>query len=181
MEDVKLTSEQAAAEREKAADEAAQVRYLKPGVFEVFEEEGIYRLTLPNDRTYLKFNAFRTYPLSLPEKYISLRDINEEIGIIRDLAEFDKYTQTVIRELLARRYFVPRIKSIISTRQRYGGMIWEIDTDRGTKTIITKGIHEALLENSLGIYFLTDVDGNRYEILMDEISPESAAWIRSMV
>jgi len=184
IEEKQLTTDEASAAREKAADEAAALRYLEPGDFEVFELDGAYRLTLPHDRSYLKFAAHRTYPLSHPEKYISLRSgINgmEEIGIIRDLRQFDKRTQHIIRQLLDRRYFTPRVTKIIGTKERYGGMVWNMETDRGAKTIVTKGLHEALSENSVGCYFITDVEGNRYEVVMEELSQESAAWIQRVI
>jgi len=177
----KLSSVESAAARSKAADEAAHVRYLGPGDFEIFEDGGVYRLTLPDECSYVRVYAFLCFPLTHEDEYISLRDGEDEIGIVRDLKEFDHATQTMIRELLERRYFVPRITKMISTKQRYGGMTWEVDTDRGIKTVITKGLHEALTENSPGRYFVTDTDGNRFEILIDEIRPEDAAWIESVV
>lgn len=179
--DIIISSVEAAAAREKAADEAANVRYFSPGDFMVFELDGAFRITIPDECSYIKFSAYRTYPLSLPEKYISLRSGLDEIGMIRDLKEFDKETQRIIRELLGRRYFVPRILKIVSTRERYSGTLLNIETDRGAKTIITKRLHEALSESSDGRYFITDVEGNRYEVATDEASSEVAAWIEDRV
>jgi hypothetical protein len=179
--DVRLSSEEAAAAREKAADEAANVRYFSPGDFTVFEQDGAFMLTIPDDCSYLKFSAYRTYPLSLPEKYISLRSGLEEIGMIRDLKEFDKGTQQIIRELLARRYFVPTILRIISSKERYGGTVLNVETDRGPKTIIVKRLHEALSEASKGRYFITDVEGNRYGVAVEDTSIETIAWIEGRI
>ena len=95
--------------------------------------------------------------------------------------EFDEKTQRIIRELMNKRYFVPVVTRIVSTKERYGGMTWNVQTDRGSKTIITKGLHEALTEASSNRYFITDVDGNRYEIIMDEVAPETAEWIESVI
>ena len=181
MTDEILTSEESAAARNKAADEAANVRYLEPGDFELFEQGGVFRLTMPDEISYIQVYAFRTYPLSHPDQYISLRDGEDEIGILKDLAEFDSGTQAIVYELLARRYFVPRVLKIVSTKQRYGGMTWQVETDRGARTIITKGLHEALTENGPGRYFITDTDSNRFEVVIDEISAEDAAWIESVV
>jgi hypothetical protein len=181
MTDQNLTSEQSAAARNKAADEAAKVRYLEPADFQIFEEGGVFRLTLPNECSFVRVYAFRTFPLSHPEEYISLRDGEDEIGIVRNLNDLDSDAQAIIQELLARRYFVPRVTKLISTKMRYGGMTWQVDTDRGIKTLITKGLHEALSENGPGRYFITDTDGNRFEIVMDEMPPEDVAWIGSVV
>jgi len=125
--------------------------------------------------------AFRSFPLSRPDEYISLRDGEDEIGIIRDLREFDPETRKLIYELLDQRYFIPRVTRIVSTKQRYGGMTWVVETDRGARTLITKGLHEALSENGPGRYFITDVDANRIEIVLSEATPEDAAWIESVV
>ncbi len=103
------SSDELAEARRKAADEAANIRYLAPGDFIIFEQDGAIRLTIPDDRTYLKVAAFRTFPLSQSEKYISLRSGMEEIGIMRDIKEFDKKTQNIIRELLRRGYFVIQV------------------------------------------------------------------------
>jgi hypothetical protein len=181
MIDERLSSVDSAAARNRAADEAAKVRYLGPGDFEIFEEGGVCRLTLPDECSYIRVYAFLCFPLSHPDEYISLRDGEDEIGIVRDLNEFDHATQTMVRELLARRYFVPRVLKILSAKERYGGMTWQVDTDRGIKTVITKSLHEALHENSPGRYFITDTDGNRFEVLLDEVRPEDAAWIESVV
>lgn len=180
-ENKELTSSEAAIERDKAADEAAKVRYFAPGDFVMFEEGGAFRLTIPDECTYLKFSAHRSYPLSMPDKYISLRDGMEEIGILKDLEQFDEETRTIVNEQLDKRYFVPKIKKITGTKERYGGMVWKVETDRGDKTLITKGLHEALSENSTGRYFITDVDGNRYEVIMEDITEETAAWIQSII
>ncbi|MDO8587409.1 MAG: DUF1854 domain-containing protein [Armatimonadota bacterium] len=181
MTEERLTSDESAAERNKAADEAANVHYLSPGDFEIFEQGGVIRLTLPNEISYIQVYAFRTYPLSHPDNYISLRDGEDEIGIVKDLKEFDAGTQAILYELLERRYFVPRVRKILSTKQRYGGMTWQVETDRGVRSVITKNLHEALSENGPGRYFITDTDGNRFEVIMDEIAPEDAAWIESVV
>ncbi len=170
-----------AAARRKAADEAANVRYFNPEDIHVFEQNGAFRLTLPGDRTYVSLMAYRTFPLSRPEEYISLRSEREEIGMIRSLKGFEKETCRIIRELLNRRYFVPRVRRIVSAKERYGGMIWTLDTDRGIKTIITKGIHEALSENSSGFYFITDVEGNRFEVPLDNSAASAVEWIRNHI
>lgn len=181
MREQSISSAESAAARSKAADEAARVRYLGPGDFEIFEEGGVIRLTLPGECSFVRVYAFLCFPLTRPDEYISLRDGEDEIGIIRDLNEFDHGVQTMVRELLERRYFVPQVQKILSTKQRYGGMTWQVDTDRGLRTIITKSLHEALHENSPGRYFITDTDGNRFEVLMDAVRPEDAAWIESVV
>ncbi|HOP81417.1 MAG TPA: DUF1854 domain-containing protein [Armatimonadota bacterium] len=182
MDESMLSSQELAEERRKAADEAAHVRYLNPGDFIVFEQDGVFRLTLPDDRTYLKFSVYRTFPLSMPEKYISLRSDMDEICMIRDLSDFDKGTQQIIRELLNRRYFVPRVLKINGAKERYGGMVLDVETDRGRKLIITKSLHESLSENAAGRCFITDVEGNRYEINMDdESSAEVVTWIQQRI
>lgn len=176
-----LTSSESAVERNKAADEAANIRYLNPGDFEIFETDGFVRLTLPDEISYINVYAFRTYPLSHPDSYISVRDGMDEIGIVRNLNELDSESRRIVKELLSKKYFVPRVQKLITAKQRYGGMTWVVDTDRGVKTIITKGLHEALVESGVGRYFITDTDGNRFEVLLEEIPEEDVAWIQSMI
>lgn len=181
MSDGNLSSMESAAAREKAADEAARLRYFRPGDFELFKLGGVIRLTVEAEVSYIRVFAFRAFPLTRPDEYISLRDGENEIGIIRDLREFDLDNRELIYELLEQRYFTPRVSKIVSTKQRYGGMTWVVETDRGARTIITKRLHEALTENGPGRYFITDTDGNRFEIVIDEIASEDAEWIESVV
>jgi hypothetical protein len=168
---------------EKSLDEAANVRYLEQGDFELFRTEGgSLRITLKNDRSILRVKTRRCFPFSFTRKYISIRDGNEEeIGIIKDLAALSKEYRRWIEENLDLRYFTPVVKSIKSLKHRYGGVEWNLLTDRGARRIITKGVHDTMTEVEPGRYLITDVDGNRYEIFADKLDEQSRVLMDRLV
>jgi len=95
----------------------------------------------------LFMTATRTFPFSHPHGYVSLRDAKgEEVGVIRDLSELPREARELIEEELDRRYLQPRITHIENVRERFGGVEWEVETDRGPRRIITKRVHDTLAE-----------------------------------
>lgn len=170
-------------EVERNLDEAANVRYLLPEEFVLFRNDGGgLRITVKDDRSALRARARRCFPFALPTKFISIRDGNdEEIGIISDLCDLSKEYRRWIEEDLEMRYFAPCVNSIKSINQRYGGVEWHLETDRGLRRVITKGIHDTLAEIEPGRYILTDVDGNRYELFTERLDEASNARLGRLI
>ena len=168
---------------DKSLDEAANVRYLAPGEFELIRGEGgMLRLTLKDDKSFVRAKARRCFPFSFATRYISLRDgADEEIGIIRDLAELSGDCRRWIEDDLDMRYFTPRVKSIRLIKHRFGGVEWHLLTDRGAKKVITKGVHDTMSEVDPGRYVITDVDGNRYELLTEKLDQASRDKLEQLV
>lgn len=170
-------------EVDRNLDEAANVRYLQPEDFMLFRNEGGgLRITVKNDRSALRARARRCFPFALPTRFISIRDGNdEEIGIISDLCDLSKEYRRWIEEDLEMRYFAPCVNSIKSINQRYGGVEWQLETDRGARRVITKGVHDTMVEVEPGRYVLTDVDGNRYEVLTERLDEASKARLERLI
>jgi len=178
-----LTRTEEKPESEKSLDEAASVRYLTPEDFQLFRTPaGGLRLTLKDDRSVLRIKARRAFPYSMPDKYISIRDgADGEIGIIANLGDLPKDYRRWIQDDLDMRYYVPQVKSIKAIRQRFGGIEWQVDTDRGPKRLITKGVHDTMTEVEIGRFVVTDVDGNRYEISTDKLDAPSREWLNRLI
>lgn len=170
-------------ETQKNLDEAGNVRYLGKDDFLLFQNEaGGLKITLKDDRSYLRVKAKRCFPFANPSKFISLRDGNdEEIGIIADITELPKDYRRFIKDELEMRYYTPKILCVKSVRSRYTGMEWLIETDIGPKKIITKSVHDAMTEIAPGHFILTDVDENRYGISFDEIDKASRMRLERLV
>jgi hypothetical protein len=168
---------------EKTLDEAAKVRYLEAGDFELLRSDGGgLRLTLAGDRSVLRVKARRCFPYSFGGKYISIRDgADEEIGIVRDLGEIPKQYRRWIEDDLERRYFTPQVKSITTIRHRFGGVEWHVLTDRGPKRLITRGVHDTMTEIEPGRYIIADVDGNRYELSPEALDEASRAKVDKLI
>lgn len=170
-------------EADHGLDEAANVRYLKPEDFVLMKGEGgCLRMTLHGEKSFLRVKAKRCFPFTFPDKYISIRDGNdEEIGIIADLARLDRDYRRWIQEDLEMRYFTPRIKSIKLIKSRYGGVEWHVETDCGPKRLITKGVHDTMMEVDPGRYVINDVDGNRYEIFTEDLDEASRIRLSRLI
>ncbi len=123
----------------------------------------------------------RSFPFTNPDKYIAVRDDDDsdkdqvreigndkkkEIGIIKDLAEFDSVTRQILEKYLELRYFAPTITKLISVREEFGYRYWVVNTDKGdckfTTTLNRNSIVNLSSSDRLMIY---DVDGNRFQIV----------------
>lgn len=170
-------------EPNKELEEAGSVRYLSEDGFVLYRTEGgSLRLTLKDDRSFLRVKARRCFPFTFAAKFISIRDAgDEEIGIIKDLAEISEEWRAWILDDLETRYYTPRVKSIRAIRRRWGGYEWYVLTDRGQKKVITKGVHDTMSEVQPGRYIITDVDGNRYELHSQKLDDESRGKLEQLV
>lgn len=113
---------------------------------------------------YERVHPARPFPLTAPNEFISFFDEHENfLGLVRDLRRLDRDAQKLIEEVMDRRYFMPRIRRIVSLEIRGGVTSWVVETDRGERTFDVRDRDDL---RPLPPYRLVigDVDGNRYEI-----------------
>lgn len=122
----------------------------------------------------------RAFPFTNPTQYISVRNDDDsdkdevrqignekklEIGIIRDLNEFDAATVKILEKYLDIRYFAPNISKIVSVKEEFGYRYWVVETDKGECKFTTGSWRGNVVSigssNRIMIY---DVDGNRFQI-----------------
>ena len=109
-------------------DEAADLSYLTPKDI-TFAKNGEFPMAetsdgAKHDRVWLH----RVFPFELSEEFISVQTKDsEEIGIIRRLSDFDDETASLLRSELERKYFIPKIKRILTLRERRGFSYWKVD------------------------------------------------------
>jgi len=139
--------------------------------------DGTLRVVVPDDRCGMRVEAFRAFPLSHPEEQIVLRDGDKkEVGVIRDVKELPETARELVRAQLRRRYFLPKVTAITKIFERFGTMQWEIETDRGARSVTTKPIQDAIFEIEPGRFLITDNESNRYEIQsLDDLDVNSRA------
>ncbi len=126
---------------------------------------GTLQCEVRGDCCYLAVRATRCFPFSDPDHYIAIvYGKMEEVGVIRHLRELDPHSRQLIQEDLQRRYFVPVITEVISLREQDAVSYWEVETDRGRREFIVRGMREALAELGEDRLLITDVDGNRFEV-----------------
>ncbi len=133
------------------------------------QKNGFLTMTLKDGETKKKHDRVflhRAFPFELLWQYISVLDADSvEIGVIYDIANFDEATVEMLKKELERKYYEPRIKSVIGVKERYGFSYWHVrcDDDREMnftmqdtfRNIIRVGEDKAVL---------LDVDGNRFVI-----------------
>ena len=123
------------------------------------------RLTIDEDRSYIKIKIVRAAPLSHPNQYISILDAkNEEVCMIEDLKQLDLDMQEIVEEELDHRYLTSIILRVISVRHEFGTSYWDVETNRGQREFVVQNVAESA--QWLGDYrlLIIDVDGNRFEI-----------------
>ena len=77
----------------------------------------------------------RTLPLHRPFEYISVSDMNKnEIGIIRNAADFPPESREIIEKDLAARYYCPQISEIYSIDEKMGSFYFDVSIDGFKKT-----------------------------------------------
>ena len=113
---------------------------------------------------------------------MSLLDIkNEEVAFIKDLNDLDEGSRQVIEEELAHRYLRATIERVNSIQMEYGVTYWDVMTDRGKREFVIRG-HENTHWASDARLLLTDVDGNRFEVVdYTRLDPHSIQLIETNV
>ena len=150
---------------------------------EVLERLSVNRLTLKNAEFYeteggfvaLKLNGedkgmvniIRTFPLTDPDKFLSVRnpdDKQEEYGMIENIDDFDEKTVVLLQKQLKLRYYMPKITGIVSVKEEYGYTYWTVETDCGSaKFASSSGSAGAVIKHGKGV-IVNDSNENRYII-----------------
>lgn len=118
-------------------------------------------------KTYERVNVYRTFPVTEPDEYISIREADEkarEIGVVEKLSELSSEQAEMLREQLRLRYFTPTIKKIIDIKTEYGYGYFNVVTDFGACRFTIHNGGSAVVSLSDTRIMITDLDGNRFEI-----------------
>lgn len=151
---------------------------IDPNAVRVFyQPEGMARLTVTDDRSYLKIRVARAAPLSRPDSYVSLLNgKGEEIVMLPGLEVLDLSSRRVVERELDRRYLTSRVQRLVSLKQEFGVTYWEVETERGVRDFVVRDLQENCVWLSETHLLLVDVDGSRFEIpdrlLLDERSQQ---------
>ena len=117
----------------------------------------------------------RAFPLSGPEQHVGfLTWEGQDIGMLESLDELDADSKALLLETLSKRYFSPRVTAIHAIYRDHGNLVWRVDTDLGPREFFVQDFRENLLSLSGGNMYVTDVDGNRYDLgQMTHLDPKS--------
>ena len=130
---------------------------------------GLLAMTVKGEEEvyYDRVIAFRCFPLTSPDDFISIRDPNDnkrEIGMLRSVSELDEESERLLQEELSARYYVPIITKVYGIHRRPAVMELDVETDAGrTKFLMRHGLADIrILED--GRVMFTDRFGNCYMI-----------------
>jgi hypothetical protein len=118
------------------------------------------------EKVYDRVFLHTAFPFELLWEYISVLDTDQiEAGIIFDLESFDEDTKTLLKNELERKYYEPRIKTIVSLKERYGFSYWEVVCTDGRSVKFTmQDTFKNIIRVGEDRAILLDVDGNRFVI-----------------
>ena len=140
-----------------------------------------------NERIYGGVYAANVFPVGFPDRYIALIYVGPEgketeVGIVRDLHDFPDDAADLIRQSLARRYFVHTISKIQRVSLKYGFIHFQVETDKGPMEFDMYWQGDKAVDYGHGGKMLLDVDENRYIIPdLAALSPKERAEFRRFI
>ena len=155
---------------DRTAVSQTEVRFLTPDMCRIHlgTHEALH-VTVRNERIYGGVYAAYAFPVAHPDEYIALihtagGDDELEIGIIRDLADFPEADAALVRQALARRYFVHIITSLRRIGWKFGLVAMDVETDKGPRSFLVPWRNDRAFDYGRRGKILIDVDDNRYLI-----------------
>lgn len=132
-------------------------------------------LDITNDKgepeSFERVVVLRSFPVTNPDEFLSVREPDskkqgrgKEIGMIRRITDFDEDTRALLSEELDRRYFTPQIQKIMSVKDKFGYLYWEVITTAGNVTFVLNNPFSNIRILEDGRILINDIDGNVFEI-----------------
>lgn len=150
-------------EKERTLAEISVTVWLTPENASFFMKNGFLYISY-NGKEQRAFLC-RQFPFERLWEFISVLDGEQcEIGIIRNIAQFEGEANRLLTEELERRYYSPVIKSIKSAKERYGFSYWKVETDEGELGFTLHDTYRSIIRAGEKRIIFMDVDGNRFEI-----------------
>jgi len=146
------------------------VRWLTPETTHIFE--GTYSLlhcTVKGDTLYRGVFAVRMFPISYPDRFISLRytdrdDKIREVGVIGNLNEFPPEAQRLVQASLVKQYHEKVITRVYDVTDEFGFLFFEVETQHGREEFMTPWRGDRAEDYSDNGKLLLDAYDNRYLI-----------------
>ena len=121
-------------------------------------------MELYDGRKFENLEPRRLFPLSGLEKYITLLDEEGvEQAIIRDLRTLPAQERKIIEDCLREYYLIPKVTRITDSREKYGVVTLEVETDRGNAVIEIRNLLYGFKQVGNRL-LLRDSNDNRYEV-----------------
>jgi len=134
-----------------------------------FERKGDFlAVTLKKNADEEKFDKVslhRLFPYDKPDEYVSVLSPDSiEIGIIASLDDFGEADRQLLKSELKRKYYICKLVSVESIRDRFGFSYWKAKSADGELSFTVRDAHNSIRTNPDGKIQITDIDNNRYEL-----------------
>lgn len=105
----------------------------------------------------------RAFPIQSPEDGISMVNLDgKEVAWVEHLASVDADIQSLIREELATREFMPVVQAIVSVTSFSTPCTWKVHTDRGDTEFVLRGDEDIRRIGTQGSLLIADNHGIQY-------------------
>ena len=142
-----------------------EIRVLSAESVRIRRQSGVLSLTIEGDRSSPGIQCARAFPIADPDRYIGFQDAEgKDIGILVDPSGLDSESRRILEEALELRYFVPVLEEVLSVKEEFGAVYWQVRTDRGDKEVVVRNLKDSIHELPGSSAMITDVDGNRFLI-----------------
>jgi hypothetical protein len=126
----------------------------------------------------LRFEAVvpvRAFPIQSPEVGISLVNTDgEEVGWVDRLTELPEPAQSLIRQQLEAREFMPVITQIVSVSSFSTPCTWTVETDRGRTAFVLRGDEDIRRIGKDNALLIADTHGIQY-LVRDQFALNAAS------
>ncbi len=141
-----------------------EIVYLTPDIARFEETEGHLLSVRVREERHPVVYLHCSFPHTSKDDYISVRTIdNQEVGMIRTLADFPEPVQELLRRHIRLRYFTPAITRILDVKDEFGYSYWNVETTAGhCQFTVGRGNNIRFVTGQK--LLISDVDGNRFVI-----------------
>ena len=117
----------------------------------------------------------RAFPIQSPEVGISIVNTDgEEIGWVDRLVDLPEPAQSLIRQELAAREFMPVIAQIVSVTSFSTPCTWTVETDRGRTEFVLRGDEDIRRIGKDNALLIADTHGIQY-LVRDQFALNAAS------
>ena len=127
--------------------------------------DGYLTISAPGGKTLKKVRVVLGRPLFEPGSFASvLSEKGKEVAMIRDLSRLSKENRRILDRSENEYYLTSRILKVYSLSHQFGAACWDVETDKGRREFVTRGVSEHIRWLDEDRMLIADVDGNRFEI-----------------
>jgi hypothetical protein len=136
---------------------------------------GVLVLTDAQGQVFEGVVPVRAFPIQSPEDGISLVSTDgHEVAWIDLLADVPEPEQTLVRDALVTREFMPVITRIVSVTSFSTPCTWKVNTDRGDTEFVLRGDEDIRRIGKDNALLIADVHGIQY-LVRDQFALDTAS------